>query len=471
MRVYTLDETDAEGLPNTPYTMVVAKTIRDVPMTAALIAPAKLNPDGTPYTYGLPTEIPDPGKEPEVWHWGYSMLNHKDGRFRRGAYTIPSGTELVHTDYILIHDQVHAAFGFDPRTAWFKNADGFVADRWNPQINTELSPTDSTGVAVDTDPYCNYDEYLVMLYRSDFGVEYPDDGAFDANNIWATFQNYTTAPSVVYALTDIEAILNSSNETGTAYSEGAAANLTATANIAEYLAQAFAQAGSQKSVRLGHGADTDGDGVPDGWELYVGRNPNSAPNLKSLEGYARSEWDWEEMWLGTSDKLGYAAEYAGTDSCNAYKNCESIYKNHPGLKNNWFNKFFPTNPNSLDTDGDGIMDGYEGLAWRASWSNGGETYLVGSTRAGLTFIYGNPSEEFGDLSGTITCCLRGGGMNPLTVDTDIDGLPDAWEMTYAGIVVDAHTREYVGPDPEFDPDIAEATFISDGLNDPEVELP
>ena len=483
---YTVNEneTDDDGNPLAVlrYTSMGAITIRDVPLTAALIAPEKLDANGRAYLYGLESDAP-PVPIPPVWHWSYPMLDHKllsqdDGEpiFRRGGYTIPDGTMLIHTGHILIHDQVHAAFGFDPRTGWYKNGAGYVADRWNPQINTALSPTDSTGVAVNTDPYTDYDEYLVMRYRHDFGIQYYNDGKYDPGDIWSTFLAFTTKPNIVYAKTDIEAILNPTNgtesattndtESATAYDTETAANLLATANISEYLANAFAEAGSTKSPVKGHGADTDGDGVPDGWELYKYRNPNAAPARPPAvgrEGFSEP-WDKEEL-DGTPDGLGWTAEYAGTDSCNAYKDCPSIYNNHPGLhpagegfQQGWFNKFFPTDPDNPDTDGDGIFDGYEGLAWRGTWYNGGLAYIVAPAQAGMTFIYGNPQDS-------ITCCVRGGGMNPCTVDTDIDGLPDPWEMSYAGIVVDAAARKYVGPAPDFDPDIDDATFTADGLNE------
>ena len=476
---YTIEETDPDGNPTERYTTVGSITIRDVPLTAALIAPAKLDANNRPYLYGLDTDAP-PVPIPPVWHWSYPMLDHKllsaeDGLplFRRGAYTIPADTLLIHTSHILIHDQVHAAFGFDPRTGWYKNGAGYVADRWNPQINLALAPTDSTGAAVNTDPYTDYDEYLVMRYRHDFGIVYYNDGKYDPGDIWATFLAFTTKPNIVYAKTDIDAILNPTNDTENAasYSPEEAANLAATANIAEYLANAFAEAGSTRSPVKGHGADTDGDGVPDGWELYKGRNPNAAPSRPTAVGREGFDepWDKEEI-DGTPDGLGWTAEYAGTDSCNAYKDCPSIYNNHPGLhpvgdgfQQGWFNKFFPTDPDNPDTDGDGILDGYEGMAWRGTWYNGGVAYVVAPTKAGMTFIYGDPQDS-------ITCCVRGGGMNPCTVDTDIDGLPDPWEMQYAGIPVDALSRKYVGPAEDFDPAIAEATFTSDGLNAADVAL-
>ena len=470
---YTIDENDPNAGENEiiRYTMMGAITIRDVTLANALVAPEKLA-DGAPYLYGLETDAP-PTPIPAVWHWSYPMLDHMSDEFRRGEYTIPEGTRLIHTSHILIHDQVHAAFGFDPRTGWYCDANGYVADRWNPRINLDLSPLDTTGAAINTDPYTDYDEYLVMRYRHDFGIHYYDDAKYDPGDIWATFLAFSTKPNVVYAKTDIEAMLNSTNDTdnATTYDEETAANLTATANIAEYLAQAFAEAGSERSPVKGHGADTDGDGVPDGWELYKSRNPNSVPSRPTAvgrEGFA-PPWDKEEL-DGTPDYLGYTAEYAGTDSCNAYKDCPSIYNNHPGLhpagegfQQGWFNKFFPTDPDNYDTDGDGILDGSEGMAWLGTWVNGGASYIVAGSAAGMTFIYGNPQDS-------ITCCVRGGGMNPCTVDTDIDGLPDPWEMQYAGIPVDAVARKYAGPAPDFDPEIAEATFISDGLNAPDVAI-
>ena len=456
------------------------RTIRDVTLTAALIAPQKFYPDGEIYLYGLETDAP-PVPIPPVWHWSYPMLDHTmrtsmdDGEllFRRAEYTIPEGTELFSTDHVLVHDQIHLAFGFDPRTGWNKDQYGYVADRWNPAINGELSPLDTTGAAVNTDPYTDYDEYLALRYRIDFGIAYYDDAPY-GNDIWKNFLSYSTKPNIVYAKEEIDAILNASNNTenATTYDPETAANLTATANIAEYLAQAFAEAGSERSPVKGHGADTDGDGVPDGWELYKSRNPNATPADPIAVGFEGlgAPWDKEELF-GTPDYLGYALEYAGTDSCNAYKDCPSIYNNHPGLhsvaenfEQGWFNKFFPTDPDNPDTDGDGILDGAEGMTWVGLWANAGASYLVAGTDPGMTFIYGNPQDS-------ITCCVRGGGMNPCTVDTDIDGLPDPWEMQYAGLIVNASTRRYAGPAKNFDPDIDETTFTADGLNAADYAVP
>ena len=102
------------------------------------------------------------------------------------------------------------------------------------------------------------------------------------------------------------------------------------------------------------------------------------------------------------------------DSCNAYRSCPTIYKNHPGNTKGWFNKFFPTDPGqskldreAADTDRDSIFDSYEASA----------------------FIFGEPKDDG-------SRCIRGGGLNPHTVDTDQDAIPDAWEMQYSGTPVE-----------------------------------
>ena len=57
-----------------------------------------------------------------------------------------------------------------------------------------------------------------------------------------------------------------------------------------------------------HGADTDVDGIPDGWELYVGADPLAA------------DADGDD----DNDGLNCLAEFVGTDSCQAYTNCVTL---------------------------------------------------------------------------------------------------------------------------------------------------
>lgn len=388
--------------------------------------------------YGLPGDLSNNNLEVSDNIWGYYM-----------AEIVTTGTRVLEADtqmaggpmfYTLIHNQVREALGFDPRTAW-SNVDGYVADRWNPIINTALNPGDTAGAAVNTRPYNTYDEYLVMKYRKDYNIAYYDgDPAFDPANAWDTIKAKTTNPNVVNPTFKDEA---EGEEEGEGKGEKSPAQ-----EIAEKLQEAFKQAGSSRGPVTSHGADTDGDGVPDGWELYMYRNPNVGPKIPGAEDGigmpGASDFD--------DDGLSYAFEYAGTDSCNAYKDCESIFKNHPGTRTGWFNKFFPTDAGrevvvrdengaeidlvyeGADTDADGITDGQEGGNWGMDFYNGGNTY----SGLMLGFVYGTPADDE-------SCCIRGGGMNPCTIDTDLDGIPDTWEMQHAGIPVDAASGESVPP--------------------------
>ena len=382
--------------------------------------------------------------------WGHVMVQILEVGFE----PLTEGTEVTQidsdNDRILIHDQVRQAFGFDPRTAW-SSVNGYVTDRWNPTINTALQPDDTTGAAVNTRPYYTYDEYLVMKYRRDFEIFYYDnDGGYDGN-AWDVIRAKTTNPNVVNPKIEDEAEgeEKGDGEEGEEEGEGEEKGKTEKSPaqaIAEKLQEAFKQAGSNRAPVTTHGADTDGDGVPDGWELYMGRNPNVAPVTPGSEDGmgepSASDYD--------ADGLSYALEYAGTDSCNAYKGCDSIYKNHPGNTMGWFNKFFPTNPGvntgfpgqhmgediipGADTDRDGVADGEEGGNWAHDFYNGGNVY----SNLRLGFIYGSPADDG-------SCCIRGAGMNPCTIDTDLDGIPDGWEMQHAGIPVDALTGTPVDP--------------------------
>ena len=304
----------------------------------------------------------------------------------------------------LLHDQVYAQFGFDPRTAWNKSKKGYVAPRWEPGLEgTRPVWMGDAGLAVNTVPYTALDEYLVLKYRYETNKARPEEGVLalllngaDGDTPWTVeydearwaspeysrvFTEGTTAPNVPFS---------SPEWVG-------AANLDGMTFASEV-----------------HGADTDNDGVPDGWELYVGHNPNVADEVADDED---------------GDGLPFALEFAGTDSCNVYSNCAKIVANHPGVTSGWYNKFFPTDPKDADTDGDGISDKAEGSGWRAPfvYGNGVNKPVKDNLLYEFTFIYGTPEDDG-------STCIRGGGLNPCSVDTDDDGLPDPWERQFAGVV-------------------------------------
>lgn len=286
----------------------------------------------------------------------------------------PTGAEdfAVQSNYplTLIHDQVRMFFGYDPRTAWGMNVNGYVADRWDRTRNPNekrLFDFPLAGYAVNTRPYSTHQEFLYGKYR----------GMVEKNTVLATLKASCTNPNAAFDATTY-------------------GDLTTEFSSAQ------------------HGADTDGNGVPDGWEIYVGfdpiMNPDGTDNTKGS--------DIDE------DGLSLAGEYSSTDGCGIYVGiCDSIAANV--TTNGWLNKFFPTDPNDPDTDGDGITDGDEGISWRSSFYAGNREWL----NAAFTFFYGDPVDDGSSI------CFRGGGMNPCTADTDFDGIPDAWERQFAGIVV------------------------------------
>lgn len=338
----------------------------------------------------------------------------------------------------LIHHQVFCQYGFDPRTAWNINDNGYVDVRWQPNVVsdtgllTDSSQKGEAGLAVNTVPYTSRDEYLVMQYRQQMRKIGANDGIRSKTESLlhggdAYIVTDLTTPTTIDYLTS-----------ATTYP-----NLPITFVREQYQARAEVSPFDNSTNRTIvahwtwleqehniHGADTDYDGIPDGWELYVNSDPNNHDDAKLADD-----------WADDGDKLTFLAEYAGVDSCNAYTNrfdlqgnmiypeAETITKNHPGKNTGWWNKFFPTNPYDMDTDGDGIMDDAEGSSWS-------DTFYVGRNEytCKFSFIFGDETTaaEYA-LDGT-SICFRGGGLNPCAVDTDGDLLPDAWEFQFAGIV-------------------------------------
>ncbi len=406
-------------------------------------------------TYGLTTDRLQ--QNPQSVGWGFNMVDN----IQRVELTFEEGDELnVATEFVLIHDQVREAYEFDPRTGWYVDSAGYLGARWS-------AAPDAAGRAVNTRAYSTYDEFLVMKYRRDYQLMHyslpsPGDsfGLLPGEDMWGYIRRRTTIPTVILdEESDTEEETESNDETTSETSDSATR-----AAISKAVNEAFAAAGSSRAVVKAHGADTDGDGVPDGWELYMFRCPNAAPTADEdgLGDANANDFD--------GDGLNWAQEFAGTDSCAAYSSCESIYKNHPGKASGWWNKFFPTNPGTIweggtrnlmgdaagaDTDGDGVSDGAEGGTWTSDFYNGGNVYHL----VEFTAVYGNPQDDG-------SCCVRGGGMNPCAVDTDLDGLPDGWEMQHAGVKAEVATGAVrtTSEDPlTANLQLSVATLIADGL--------
>ena len=145
-------------------------------------------------------------------------------------------------------------------------------------------------------------------------------------------------------------------------------------------------------------ADSNDDGIPDGWANYVGFTGDTiagrdqdGDGLTAVQEFQcrlanllvddpnKAEGTWPTTLKSATHEIGGAT---------------------------WANKLLPTDPWDPDTDGDSVTDGDEGLY----------------------FLYGTTS----DVS------YLGGGGDPNTVDTDGDGMMDGWEFRY-GIAAIAQT--------------------------------
>lgn len=145
-------------------------------------------------------------------------------------------------------------------------------------------------------------------------------------------------------------------------------------------------------------ADTDDDGVPDGWELYVKFDPANTED--------------SVLWGAENAPIFTVLEnFCGVQSCDQYDGVTTIVNVHEAA--GWLNKTWPTDPWNYDTDGDGVSDLREGTAFVYAGAAVPERY------AGNDFVSASPT------------CTPGAGLNPCTVDTDADGLPDGWEAAFA----------------------------------------
>lgn len=144
-------------------------------------------------------------------------------------------------------------------------------------------------------------------------------------------------------------------------------------------------------------ADTNGDGVPDGWSAYVGGD------LIDHTGAHPGEIVDEALFL-TGDADGDGLTGAEEFACVAAGNAPE----------GWTNKVLPSDPFNPDTDFDGLWDGDEG----------NEMLLA-----------------------------AGGGCDPTTMDTDGDGMTDGWEYRwFSGTAGDGTPNPMAAGDASRDPD-------------------
>ncbi len=298
------------------------------------------------------------------------------------AFTIPVSLvnvtrEAAPVNFALVHEQVYTFFGFDPRTGWASSCPSCAASvtgaRWcgihSHENSLILGQMREAGSIVNTRAFTTREEYFYGTYRRLAGRWV----SATPNTVLNNLRRNCTNPNGAF-----ENKVYGSSETS--YTSGQ------------------------------HGADTNGNGVPDGWEIYMGADP-----IATLPNWAGGDAD--------DDGLSNGQEFLSVDSLTTYAHCPTIANMAESwLAHHWLNKFFPTDANNDDTDGDGIVDEVEGsvgVQFTFFYNNTGTS----STR---TFIYG-------ELPDDVTLCIRGGGLNPCSIDTDFDGLPDGWEWQFAGI--------------------------------------
>ena len=141
--------------------------------------------------------------------------------------------------------------------------------------------------------------------------------------------------------------------------------------------------------------DTDGDGLPDGWEGYYGLNPTSASD-------ANEDFDGDGY---DSNRDGFITQ-------------SEKFTNYEEFMNN-------TAPNSNDTDNDGMWDGWEvyyNLNPRDSFDS-----TVDNDEDGFDANYNGSLEEDEEHNNLLEFMAD---THPYIADTDADGMLDGWEWLF-----------------------------------------
>jgi len=204
--------------------------------------------------------------------------------------------------------------------------------------------------------------------------------------------------------------------------------------------------------------DTDGDGMPDGWEVKYNLNPILASdanedldndgwdfNRNFILSDGERYTNLEEYWNNTNPRVndtdgdgmpdGWEAFYGlnATDSSDAnddfdsdgydsnrdtFVSSEEKYTNYEEFLNN-------TTPNNNDTDEDGMWDGWEVFYNLNPLDNFDAT--VDHDMDGFDENYNGSLEENEKHNNLLEFTAD---THPYIPDTDADGMPDGWEWKY-----------------------------------------
>lgn len=337
---------------------------------------------------------------------------------RRGFY-FPEGDAGLEMDGGGLVLKKDMGTGFNPLTAWNVDGQGYVSDRFHPPKKPEGDPAKhalwgglevtKSGTATDTRSFGAIDEFLVMNFAFACGQIEPKAilPRTQANYGWPEWDQIV--PQLGISIPQNERTQGRIEQAWAAWTTNAGVPTGKDGSAAEQ----------------GPAADSDGDGCPDGWELYISCGPGTpypnnhfnnsrrynprASGPSECNGVLPAANENRDPITGVKlDDMIPALEFSSTDSVRAYANTPSIVANANPL---WINKFFPTDPWSTDTDCDGLTDSAE-----------------------ADFIYGDA--DFNDVrTDNGGFCIPGGGLNPCSWDTDMDGLPDAWEAQFKGMYI------------------------------------
>lgn len=167
--------------------------------------------------------------------------------------------------------------------------------------------------------------------------------------------------------------------------------------------------------------DSDADGIWDGWEAYVGLDPNDAADVDANPD-------------GNNDMLTNLQEF---DSMLTSRTNREALVALP----TWLNKIFPTDPNNPDTDGDQIFDSDERDADNGTFTS---VTVRGDPPLGvIPPVFPEVTVTAGVWNAT---CYPSGGLSPTSCDTENDGIPDTWEFYFRASVHGTAYDIYNDPD-------------------------
>gem|GEM_PF-5812613 len=197
--------------------------------------------------------------------------------------------------------------------------------------------------------------------------------------------------------------------------------------------------------------DTDGDGMPDGWEVAYGLNPkNPTDGTETLnpDGTPAADLDGDGLSNRAEYDFGSRPDRISTaldgfsDAWRQRWNLNPLAALDPGVDadedglTNGEEYTLGTNPNVKDSDGDGFEDGWEVAngfdpLYDDRITDSDEDGLLNTDELAAGTDPLNPDSDGDDLKDgdEIHTYLT----DPLNPDTDGDGLPDGWEI--AGLIM------------------------------------